>query len=256
MVIGAILSTMGVDRWPVDFRYISSRLVRQIVQQDQTYRLAWRLRTISLLHGMLGFQRDSPDRDNEFALCREATEAVRDLTGTISEYESSYIRAQVDLTMGFLTVHMGWQTTSNVEIAVMKADVNVPDVGKVLVALFGSASNYRGRRPVSDGSAEIPSDVDGLYGILERTRELADPQIDHYELDRDLGHSPDTRADTAVSLLGQRFKGFEQRRLDVLMQRFCVAKDIEPYDLVILGAPIWVATPEPSPINTSTVSPE
>ena len=57
---------------------------------------------------------------------------------------------------------------------------------------------HRGRKPVSYGSAEIPSDVDGLYGILERTRELADPQIDHYELDRDLGHTPDSRADTAV----------------------------------------------------------
>ena len=112
---------------------------------------------------------------------------------------------------------------------------------------------HRGRKPVSYGSAEIPSDVDGLYGILERTRELADPQIDHYELDRDLGHTPDSRADTAVSLLGQRFMGFEQRRLDVLMQRFCIAENIKPYDLVILGAPVWVATLEPGPMNTSTV---
>ncbi len=226
--------------------------MRQIVQQDQARRPAWRFRTVSLLHGILGFQRDAPDRDNEFALCRQATEAVRDWTGTISKYGSPYIRAQCDLTMGFVTVHMGWETASNVEIAVMKAEVNDPDIGKVLVALFGSASNYRGRKPVSDGSAEIPSDVDGLYGILERTRESADPRIDNYELDRDLGHSSDSRADTAVSLLNDRFKGFKQRRLDVLMQTFCLAEDIEPYDLVILGAPIWVATPEPGPINTST----
>lgn len=252
--IDASLSTMVVDRWPVDFRYISSRLVYQIVQQDQARRPAWRLRTVSLLHGILGFQRDAPDRDNEFALCRQATEAVRDWTGTISEYRSRYIREQFDLTMGFMTVLMGWETVSNVEIAVMKAEVNDPDAGKVLVALFGSASNYRGRKPVTDGLAEIPSDVDGLYGILERTRESVDPQIGYDELDRDIGHSPDSRADTAVRLLGERFKGFKQRRLDVLMQTFCFVEDIEPYDLVILGAPIWVATPEPGPINTSTVS--
>lgn len=254
--ISAILSTMGVDRWPVDFRYISSRLVRQIVQQDEATRPTWRLRTISLLQGILGFQRDPPDRDNEFALCRRATEAVRDLTGTILEYGSPYIRAQVDLTMGFMTVHMGWQSASNVEIAVMKAEVNDPDAGKVLVALFGSASNYRGTKPFSDGLAEIPSDVDGLYGILERTRELEDPQIEHYELDRDLGHTPDNRADTAVRLLGERFKGYEQRRLDVLLQNFCIADNIKPYDLVILGVPVWVATLKPSPNNIAPVSPE
>ena len=198
---------MGVNGWPVDFRYISSRLVRQIVQQDEALRPAWGLRRISILHGVLGFQRREPDRDNEFALCRQATEAVRDLTGVIAQAWSPYIRTQCDLTMGFMTVHMGWKTVSNVEIAVMKAEVNDPKTGKVLVALFGSASNYRGR-PASDGLAEIPSDVDGLYGILERTRVSVDPQIDDRELDRDIGHSPESRADTAVSLLRERFKGF------------------------------------------------
>ena len=69
--------------------------------------------------------------------------------------------------MGFMTVLMGWKDTSHVEIAAMKAEVSDPEAGKVLVALFGSASNYRGRKPTNDGMAEIPSDVDGLYGILE-----------------------------------------------------------------------------------------
>ena len=39
----------------------------------------------------------------------------------------------------------------------------------------------------------------------------------------------------------------------MLMQTFCFAEHMKPYDVVILGAPIWVATPEPGTINTSTV---
>ena len=54
-------------------------------------------------------------------------------------------------------------------------------------------------------------------------------------------------------LLGDRFRGFRQERLDVLLRNFCIAEHIEPYDLVILGAPIWVATPEPGPIGGSSV---
>jgi len=235
----------------VDFRYISSRLVRQIVQQDEATRSRWRFPVaIPTPWGPLGFQKDRIDRHNEYALCREATEAVRDNTSTITQSWGDYIRAELDLTMGFMTVLMGWADTSHVEIAAMKAEVNHPEAGKVLVALFGSASNYRGRKPISDGLAEIPSDVDGLYGILERTREPKDPKIRYDYLDHDIGHSPNSRADTAIRLLGERFTGFREGRFDLLIQSFCIDEDTDAYDLVILGAPVWVATPEPLPILT------
>ena len=154
--------------------------------------------------------------------------------------------------MGLMTVLMGWADTSHVEIAAMKAEVNDPEAGRVLVALFGSASNYRGRKPVSDGLTEIPSDVDGLYGILDRTREPRDPEISNRYLDRDIGHSPSSRADTAFRLLGERFTGFREGRFDLLMQSFCIDDSYEPYDLVILGAPVWVATPSPGPMYSGT----
>jgi hypothetical protein len=167
---------MGTDGWPVDFRYISSRLVLQIVQQDEATRSRWRFSGIPTPWGPIGLHKKRLDRDNEFALCREATKAVRDLTGTITQGWREYIRAELDLTMGFMTVLMGWKDSANVEIAAMKAEVDDPESGRVLVALFGSASNYRGRKPVSDGLTEIPSDVDGLYGILDRTREPETPR--------------------------------------------------------------------------------
>jgi hypothetical protein len=241
---------VGTDRWPVDFRYISSRLVLQIAQQDQATRSRWRFRGIPTPWGSLAFQKDEIDLSNNFALVRKATDAVRDNTATIEQGWGDYIRAELDLTMGLMTVLRGWADTSHVEIAVMKAEVQDPEAGRVLVALFGSASNYRSRKPISDGMTEIPSDVDGLYGILERTREPRDPSIANNELDRDIGHSPSSRADTAVRLLGQRFEGFSEGRFDVLLQHFCSDEDTKPYGRVILGAPVWVATPEPRPMST------
>lgn len=238
---------MGTDRWADDFRYISNRLVRQIVQQNEAPRSRWRL---ALALRGVGLQRDRIDQSNEFALCREATKAVRDSTSTITQGWGEYIQAELDLTMGLVTVLRGWEDTTHVEIAAMKAEENDHEAGRVLVALFGSASNYRGMKPTDDGLAEIPSDVDGLYGILNRTRERGDPEILNQELDRDVGHSPSSRADTAVRLLGNRFTGFREDRVKLLMQRFCTDETTEPYDLVILGAPVWVAVPPQSPMRT------
>jgi hypothetical protein len=216
------------------------------VQQDEATRSRWRFSGIPTPWGLLGLHKERLDRNNEFALCRQATEAVRDLTGTIAQGWADYIQAELDLTMGTLTVLMGWKDASHVEIAAMKAEMIVPEAGRVLVALFGSASNYRGRKPISDQLAEIPSDVDGLYGILDRTREPGDPEIRSDFLDRDIGHSPGSRTDTAVRLLnGSRFTRFHEDHFDVLIRVFCTDESTEPYDLVILGAPVWVATRSP-----------
>jgi len=143
---------------------------------------------------------------------------------------------------------MGWQDKSHVDIAAMKAERDSED-GRLLVALFGSASNYRGRKPQNDDLPEIPSDVDGLYGILERTRESWDPVIDNDFLDRDIGWDPAGRADTARRLFDTRFTGFRQDRFDVLLQSFCQVEEVGPYARVIIGAPVWVATPRPHPMG-------
>lgn len=242
---------MGTDRWPVDFRYISSRLVRQIVQQDEASRSRWCLSTTFRLPGAVIRPEKRPLRyDNKFALCREATEAVRDNTSTIAQGWGDYIRAELDIEMGLLTVFMGWKSKTHVQIAAMKAEVTDPDQGRMLVALFGSASNYTGRKSLDDGLAEIPSDVDGLYGILERTREPGEPEIDDHYLDRDIGHSPSSRADTAIKLLRDCFSGFRTEYCDVLIKTFCIVNEgTKPYGRVILGAPVWVATPEPKPMT-------
>jgi hypothetical protein len=245
---------MGTDRSPVDYRYISRRLVSQIVQQDQATRSRWKLTaTISTPVVSLGIHKDPIDFSNELALCGEATEAIRDNTGTIAQ-PGDYIKAELDLTMGFVTVFMGWVDITHVPIAAMKAQVDDPESGKVLVALFGSASNYTAMKPTEDGSGGYPSDVDGLYSILDRTQEPGDPEILSERLDRDVGHDRSSRVDTAIRVL-EGFKGLGEGRFEVLMRYFCGEEVGKPYGRVILGAPVWVRTPEPGPMGAPTDRP-
>ena len=247
-----VVCAMVTDNWPVDFRYISKRLVRRIVDQDQAPRSRWRTApTIAIPHvGSITFQKDRIDRTNEFALCKAATEAVQDLTGTVSR-PGLYIQAELDLSMGLIGVHQGWVGAGHHEIAAMYAEVNDPEAGRVFVALFGSASNYEGRKDIPDGLAETASDVDGLYTMLDRILESDDPQISNDYLDEDVRHSANDRTEAATRyLLGERFAPFGEGHFDVLMRRFCTDEITKPYDLVILGAPVWVATPAPRPIRT------
>jgi len=226
----------------VDYRYISKRLVRQIVDEDTAGRSRWRFSGFPTPWGAIGLYREPVNRKNDFALVREATKIASDDTSTIAQGWGPYIRAELDLTIGIITVLGGWKDQWHVEIAAMKAEVVDPEVGRVFVAMFGSASNYLGRKPVADELAEVPSDVDGLYGILDRTREFEDPAIENYFLDRDLGYTPSSRAEIAERMLnGPRFRGIRSERFDVLMQSFSTDESTKPYDLVILGTPIWIA---------------
>jgi hypothetical protein len=124
---------------------------------------------------VIGIRHLDPDYLNKFDLSRRAAEAVLDNTGTLA-FPGEYAREEIDISMGFLTVLMGWEGRSKVEIAAMMAEVEVEGIGRTFVALFGSASNYSGRRPKNSDEGSIPSDIDGLYGILDATREPNDPK--------------------------------------------------------------------------------
>lgn len=244
---------MTTDNWPVDFRYISTRLVKEIVQQHEAARSHWRFRLGLQAQALaIGLVHLDPDYANKLDLCRRATEAVSDYTGTLAQ-PGEYVREELDIVTGFLTVLMGWEKSTHVEIAAMQAVVDVPEVGTTLVALFGSASNYSGRRPRPSEPGEIPSDVDGLYGLLEATREARDPVIQKDRLWDDARHSPESRADLVVRLAETRFRGFASRRLDILMRVFTSVDAYQwgstCYDRVLIGAPVWAATPAPRPLS-------
>ena len=182
------------DTWPVHFRYISRRLVKEIVQQHEATRprvkasFSFPLRAI----GLTLIRRD-PDYLNLYDLTRRATEAIDNLTGSV-EFPGTYVRAELDITPGYFTVLMGWQDRSHVDIAAMMTRTHVEDVGSVLVGLFGSISNYTWRVPKSEGLGEIPSDVAGLYEILDRTAEDGDPTLDPERVEDEADVIPESRA--------------------------------------------------------------
>jgi hypothetical protein len=240
---------MGTDNWPVDFRYISKRLVTEIVQQSEAARGPWRLAlSLTLKVVSIGLTKRDLDYRNKYLLCLKATEAVRDRTGTLAD-PGEYVRTELDIQMGYVTVYRGWQHRTRVRIAAMFAVVPVAGIESVLVALFGSESNYTWKRPADNGDSGIPSDVDGLCGLLDATREPSDPQVTGHFLDWDPGHNDYSRADTVVRLLHDRHESIGVRSLDVLAKVFYCFDDFSfgraHYGRVLIGAPIWAATPAP-----------
>jgi hypothetical protein len=243
---------MGTDNWPVDFRYISTRLVNEIVQQSEATRGRWSpTLALNLKVVSIGLKKRDIDYRNKYLLCRKATDAVRGRTGTLTD-PGEYIRAEFTIQMGYLTVLQGWLERTHVRIAAMFNEGTVAGIGSVLIALFGSESNYTWKRPVDDNDGNIPSDVDGLYGLLNATREPLDPTIAGHYLERDPGHNDYSRADLVVRLLHDRYKDVTAGHLDVLAKVFHCVDDFScgnsHYDRVLIGSPVWAATPAPSPL--------
>lgn len=246
---------MGTDNWPVHFRYISGRQLDDIVQQSEAARPRWQpTLLLNLKIASIGLTKIDPGYRNKYLLCRKATEEVRDHTGTLA-HPGDLVRDEFELRMGYLTVHRGWQDRTNVRIAAMMNVVSVEGVGEVLVALFGSESNYVWKRPADSDRCEIPSDVDGLYGLLNATREPVDPPIESDFLDADPEHEDFSRADLVVRLLEDRHEGFRVKLLDVLARVFYCIDDYSfaetHYDRVLIGSPVWAATPVPRVLATS-----
>ncbi len=242
------------DNWPTNFRYISRRLVKEIVQQHEAMR-SRTSKTYSFAFKPIGLAitRRDPDYLNLYDLARRATDAVSDMTGTVAE-PAEYVRAELDITPGFLTVHQGWTTASNVDIAAMMTKYDDRSLGRVFIALFGSASNYTGRRPKDDGLAESPSDVAGLYEILDRTSERRDPVLDRDYVEDSGDVDERDRIDLVIRIRDDRFKGYKEERLNILMEVFYRLDDYtygEHYDRILIGAPVWAATPLPKPFTTA-----
>jgi hypothetical protein len=62
-----------------------------------------------------------------------------------------------------------------------------------------------------------------------------------------------------VRLLNDRFKGFREERLDILMQVFYQLDhysffEEEHFDRVLIGTPVWASTPLPKPMGANRTS--
>jgi hypothetical protein len=203
---------------------------------------------LNLTH--IGFRRErkAPDYSNLRDLAMRSADVVSDNTGNI-ENPGVYIRDQLEMHYGVFRPLLGW---NGGHVACYRGLTTTEDGKSVFVALFGSASNVVGWRPSDERTSGFyPSDMQGLYSLLDTVREHGDPEIDlDYRID-DYGLPEEARADTAI-LFATEGATKSLGRLDALIRPFI---EINTHDSrrgqfqgrVIVGAPVWIATLPPAP---------
>lgn len=132
------------------------------------------------------------------------------------------------------------------KVACYRPETTTETGERVMVALFGSASNVVGRRPSQEKSEFYPSDATGLYSLLDGAREDADPEIEFSYRWDDATLSEEARADTALMFArrgASRPIGLVRFHASVFQVVDKPELRDESIDQVIIGAPLWVATP-------------
>jgi hypothetical protein len=193
-------------------------------------------------------RRRQPDYSNLRELAMRSLELVSDYTSDLDRTWAPFVHTEVDLYQGLFAPHMGW---SGGEVACFRSETTSPTGASVFLALFGSASNLVGYRRNDEALRGFhPSDMAGLYALLDSVREPGDPEIDlRYRID---DHTLDRSAIVAESIDFARGGAcFEPRRLE-LLARVLVSEDEyarheDRFDQVIVAAPLWIRTPLPQP---------
>jgi hypothetical protein len=272
---------MITDNWPVDFIYISRRIVKEIVQQHEAGRSDRGLKVS--LTGSIPIGPVSPgvsvesssrsvDYTNYYELAKRATAAVSDHTGWLAGDKPDriptgpYVRAKIFLQAQKVSLPLTvWEKRYNHPIAIFAGTETVPGVGRVFVGLAGSALNFlhvHGGGPSM--ATRTPSDAVGIYDIIQQSRELTkegilEPGISASHLDREAFYCYDeeTRFQEALGLFDGCGLWKPSSLLEMLIRVHHVGTDIDlnvytsdgykvkPFDLVLLGAPVWVSTLEP-----------
>lgn len=235
------------DRAPFEYRYLSGRLLLDLFLHDEAARPPWKITGgVSVWLTNLQASRADLDHANLHALAMRSERLVSDQTGSI-EYTGAglYVRDRLELRHHIFEPHMGWRGGA---VTSYSGEVATEDGGRIFVALFGSASNVVGYRDPG-GTGFYPSDMAGLYSMLDLAREPGDPEID-FESRWDDGHlSEDALAHNAIkfSAGGQPHHIGEHD----FLARIFIDVDHHRYSdefegRVIMGAPLWVATPRPT----------
>jgi hypothetical protein len=245
---------MLTDRAPYEYRYLSRRLLTELFEHDEAAQPRWR-RTFELtinlpLVGSVQLRRAPLDRANLRELANRSLQLVSDQTGDLVT-PGYYVYDEVELRHGTFEPHLGW---SGGEVACYSSEITTNDGERVFLALFGSASNVVGRRQVDEGEGYYPSDMHGLYAILDAAREHDDAGIDFEYLWADAGMAERPRAEHAMQFArGAARRGIGRHRF--LSKIFCEKEDIDlgcgVIGRVIVGTPIWIATPLPKPFPGS-----
>jgi hypothetical protein len=162
-------------------------------------------------------------------------------------YAGEYLRTELVMRFGILHPLMGW---AGGRVACYLGDVFEDNGRRVVVTLFGSASNVVGYRD-DGGTGFYPSDLHGLYTLLNLVREPSDPDMDPNFLWDDGRLGDEVRASAAMTL-ARGAANIPLGPQDFLARLFV---DVDDHDFsdgtrgrVLLGAPLWVATPLPEPM--------
>jgi len=244
---------MLTDRSPVEYRYLSRRLLREIVQSDWAMRRGGaRSASFRVSVGGLSAEvsKSAPDYENLYELAELATVAVSDHSGPLGA-EAPYLCDELDVSIGFVPIFGGWQGTYGAKVACIACDGAIESVGSVFVGLFGSTSNLVGwHEPAEIGPGWWPSDGVGVFGVLAGTREEGDVTI----APRSLQHEADLEPIWVLDLAQRISRGLRpvrKEKVRLLAKVHLRLEDVQLngtyYDVALIGAPIWVRTPTPRP---------
>lgn len=233
---------MATDNFPATYIYLSQRLLReryqQHVAQQPDHRLAPQFRPPLFTFGLE--QRHDPD--NPFWLARQVTNAVRDLTGSLS-YPGPYVRAEMPITWSVLPVFGG-----RYRVAWLSGIAEEPE-GSVFVALVGSLHNYIGvSYPEMDQALRgwWPSSAEGLRGILKAYSDEEEDPADLAQRPADVDPQELVRtAYTISTTLGQGYQ-IGHGDMELLFQILeHVPEANSAGQAAYIGTPLWVRTAPP-----------
>jgi hypothetical protein len=245
--------SMATDNDPVDYRYISARLTRELVQQHEAARPRKRWTGGMNVHGIELRRNEEPiNFENRFELAARTTAAVKNLTGTLAS-PADFVHETMELSFMKVKVHIGFKGTGHQLVAGYFSDLDLPGLGRVFIALFGSITNVRGWRVADDLQADVsPSDAAGLYEILASTLEANDAPIIKRYLKDERQLSAEDRFNSAHGIAFRHNEPLTYSgEFEFLAVNHGLTHDIsldhQHYDVAVLGAPIWIKTPPPVP---------
>lgn len=242
------------DREPFEYRYLSGRLLTALLQHDEATRRRWKIHgEIKTPLAAIQVSRAELDHTNMHALAARARQLVTDHTGDLGYVGGAhYIEDQLNLRHGIFPSLYGWRG----EVACYSGEVTTAGNERVFLALFGSASNVVGYC-AGGGSGYYPSDITGLYTMLDAAREPDDPEIEFGHRWEDGGLDNEYRAYAAI----KQARGGARSNIgvhDFLAQVFLEVSNFRYDDhftgRVIIGTPLWVATPRPTPGRGPTLN--
>lgn len=234
---------MITNRAPFEYRYLSRRLLTEMAKNDKAQR-----RKLPKVVGNLGIPhvgsvQVSPREKNDedlYELAAMSPTLTSKFTGNI-ETPRHYIIDELDMRHGVFET-LGWPGG---KISCYRGLTEAAE--NVYVILFGSASNIRGYVDNSIADGFCPSGVEGLYALLDAVRERTDPEIWSANVRVEGQMTEADRAEAAIRIALQGTKSdLGRHRFMARVYINCPSPLASLSGRVIVGAPLWIATPRVS----------